>query len=91
MEMAQLFPHVHFRGFDIGTWPALSRSRSADALIALCLLVPIATRYPPRNVQFELTDVNTSVPLRWSDGTFDVVNARFVDMAVSRTVRVLRA
>ncbi len=36
-------------------------------------------------------DVNTSLPLRWSDGTFNVVNARFMDMAVSRTLRVLLA
>ncbi|KAF9472630.1 S-adenosyl-L-methionine-dependent methyltransferase [Pholiota conissans] len=43
-------------------------------------IVPIATRYPPENVQFELTDVNA--PLRWANGTFDVVHSRFVDMAV---------
>ncbi|KJA24902.1 hypothetical protein HYPSUDRAFT_453725 [Hypholoma sublateritium FD-334 SS-4] len=61
IEMAQIFPHVHFRGFDI---------------------VPIATRYPPRNVQFELHDVNAPGPMRWAAGMFDLVNTRFVDMAV---------
>ncbi|KAF8970644.1 S-adenosyl-L-methionine-dependent methyltransferase [Flammula alnicola] len=63
--MAEEFPHVHFRGFDI---------------------VPIATRYPPRNVQFEIHDVNT--PLRWRGGTFDLVHSRFVAMGV-RDYRLL--
>ncbi|KAF8181107.1 S-adenosyl-L-methionine-dependent methyltransferase [Pholiota molesta] len=43
-------------------------------------IVPIATRYPPRNVQFEISDVNS--PLRWANGTFDLVHSRSVDMAV---------
>ncbi|KAF9564172.1 S-adenosyl-L-methionine-dependent methyltransferase [Agrocybe pediades] len=60
IAMAQQFPGVHIRAFDI---------------------VPIATRYPPDNVLFEMHDVN-SIPFRWRDGTFDVVNARDIAMAV---------
>lgn len=47
-------------------------------------LVPIATRYPPSNVQFEIADVNT--PLRWENGTFDLVHSRSVEMAVRNIV-----
>lgn len=71
--------------------PASSRSGSTDARITPRVLVPIATRYPPRNVQFELIDVNTPGPLRWAAGMFDLVNTRFVDMAVRRAVPVLLA
>ncbi|KAF9054053.1 S-adenosyl-L-methionine-dependent methyltransferase [Panaeolus papilionaceus] len=67
MDMAQEFPHVHFRGFDI---------------------VPIATRYPLPRVTFELQDVNTTY--RWDNATFDLVHARFIDMAVRDFPFVLR-
>ena len=50
--------------------PAASRS-----------LVPIATRSPPDNVQFEMADINE--PLRYNNGTFDLVHARSISMAVS--------
>ncbi|KAF8636112.1 hypothetical protein AX17_003815 [Amanita inopinata Kibby_2008] len=43
-------------------------------------IVPIATRYPLANVQFEIHDV--SQQLRWSDGTFDFVHARDLSMAI---------
>ncbi|CAA7262004.1 unnamed protein product [Cyclocybe aegerita] len=43
-------------------------------------IVPIATRYPSNNVQFELDDVNTQY--RWDNGTFDVVHARDITLAV---------
>jgi hypothetical protein len=42
--------------------------------------VPIATRYPHPNVQFSLHDVNT--PTVWVAGTFDLIHARSVTMAV---------
>lgn len=45
------------------------------------ILAPIATRYPPPMVQFEIHDVNSK--FRWHDGTFDLVHARSVSMAVS--------
>ncbi|KAJ7224648.1 S-adenosyl-L-methionine-dependent methyltransferase [Mycena pura] len=44
-------------------------------------IVPIATRYPPENVQFLLHDVNTAAP--WEAGTFDLVHTRSVSMAVT--------
>ena len=43
--------------------------------------MPIQTRYPLSNVQFEIHDVNTN--FRWRDETFDLINARDVNMAVS--------
>ncbi|KAF7321563.1 Methyltransf-25 domain-containing protein [Mycena kentingensis (nom. inval.)] len=43
-------------------------------------LVPFATRYPPANVQFSTHDVNTVAP--WQSGTFDIVHARSISMAV---------
>ncbi|KDR78240.1 hypothetical protein GALMADRAFT_138359 [Galerina marginata CBS 339.88] len=67
IDMAQEYPRVRFRGFDI---------------------VPIATRYPPRHVQFEVDDVNTR--FRWSDSTFELVNARAVAMAVLEYPQVLQ-
>ncbi|KAG6849012.1 hypothetical protein H0H93_011995 [Arthromyces matolae] len=50
-------------------------------------IVPIATRYPPSNVQFEIQDVNT--PYRWRTGSVDFVHARSVSMAVSNFSAVL--
>lgn len=50
--------------------------------------MPIQTRYPLPNVQFEIHDVNTN--FRWQDGTFDLVNARAINMAVSFTHVVAR-
>jgi len=44
-------------------------------------IVPIATRRPLENVQFEIHDVNT--PVRWLDKTIDFVHARNVSMALS--------
>ncbi|KAF8056042.1 S-adenosyl-L-methionine-dependent methyltransferase [Lyophyllum atratum] len=43
-------------------------------------IVPIATRYPRSNVQFEVHDVNS--PYRWSTSSIDIVHARSVSMAV---------
>ncbi|KAF8808331.1 S-adenosyl-L-methionine-dependent methyltransferase [Phlegmacium glaucopus] len=43
-------------------------------------IVPIATQYPLPKVQFEVQDVNTNY--RWREGTFDLVHARSVSMAV---------
>ncbi|KAF8624066.1 hypothetical protein AX15_006078 [Amanita polypyramis BW_CC] len=49
-------------------------------------IVPIATRYPLENTQFEIQ--NISEGLRWSDGTFDLIHARDLSMGV-RDWRVL--
>ena len=77
MEMAQEFPHVYFRGFDIG--------KSEFPRLHLWLMkrdkVPIQTRYPLPKVQFEIHDVNTN--FRWKNETFDLVNSRAINMAVS--------
>ncbi|KAJ7603476.1 S-adenosyl-L-methionine-dependent methyltransferase [Roridomyces roridus] len=44
-------------------------------------IVPIATRYPLPNVQFTMHDANT--PTSYADGTFDLIHARSVTMAVT--------
>ncbi|KAH9886678.1 S-adenosyl-L-methionine-dependent methyltransferase [Cubamyces lactineus] len=43
-------------------------------------IVPIATRYPPRNVIFELHDIME--PFRYASGTIDMVHARSISMAI---------
>ncbi|TCD65162.1 hypothetical protein EIP91_003018 [Steccherinum ochraceum] len=43
-------------------------------------IVPIATRYPPANVMFEMHDIGE--PFRYADGYYDLVHARSVSMAV---------
>lgn len=43
--------------------------------------VPIATRFPRRNVRFEVHDMREQ--LRWGDGTFDLIHARDLSMGVS--------
>lgn len=82
MDMAREFPHVYFRGIDIGNIACviayrLNKHYSNTNLI----LVPIATRYPLPNVQFEIQDVNRNY--RWPNETFDLIHARSVSMAVS--------
>lgn len=49
--------------------------------IIYCTAVPLSTRYPLPNVQFEVDNINER--LRWSDNTFDLVHARSIGMAVS--------
>ncbi|KAI0686928.1 S-adenosyl-L-methionine-dependent methyltransferase [Cytidiella melzeri] len=58
-------------------------------------IVPIATRRPPDNVRFEMADVNQ--PFRYDNGTYDLVHARSISMAVydypgvvDQVARVLR-
>ena len=62
--MSRDFPHVKFYGLDIGVYFSLYAMLhfivDADAT-----LVPIATRTPPRNVQFEMHDIGTA--LRFKD------------------------
>lgn len=79
MEMAEEFPRVLFRGFDIGDnqVPYLRSLGVTDYFS----VVPIATRYPTPNVQFEVDDVNSQ--LRGRERTFDLVNARTIAMTVS--------
>lgn len=43
--------------------------------------VPIATRYPPRNVMFEMHNINER--FRYANGYFDLVHGRSISMAVS--------
>ncbi|KAM6493020.1 S-adenosyl-L-methionine-dependent methyltransferase [Amanita muscaria] len=43
-------------------------------------IVPIATRYPPPNVRFEMHDVGEQ--FRWGNGDFDLIHARDISMAI---------
>ncbi|KAH8092174.1 hypothetical protein BXZ70DRAFT_951500 [Cristinia sonorae] len=43
-------------------------------------IVPIATRYPPANVRFEMHDI--AEPFRYANGTYDLVHGRSISMAV---------
>jgi len=58
-------------------------------------IVPIASRYPPPNVQFEVHDASQS--FRWNDNTFNLVHARSISMAITdypnmlqEVIRILR-
>lgn len=79
LDMARDFPHVSFRGFDIGPIPPFFKYVGLPDIRPRT--VPIATRYPPSNAQFEVHDVNAGY--RWDDGSIDLVYARSVSMAVS--------
>ncbi|KAI0772386.1 S-adenosyl-L-methionine-dependent methyltransferase [Trametes elegans] len=43
-------------------------------------IVPIATRYPPPNVKFEMHNIMD--PLRYATGSIDMVHARSINMAI---------
>ena len=43
--------------------------------------MPIATRYPPHNVNFEMHDIRER--FRFNTGTIDMVHARSITMAVN--------
>ncbi|KAI0743042.1 S-adenosyl-L-methionine-dependent methyltransferase [Daedaleopsis nitida] len=43
-------------------------------------IVPIATRYPPRNVQFEMHDIKER--FRYDAGSMDLIHARSITMAI---------
>lgn len=76
--MAEEFPHVRFDGLDIGEFAILQH---LSRVIAYMGPVPIATRYPPVNVLFEMHDINQS--LRYRDEHYDLVHARSISLAVS--------
>ena len=82
--MARDFPDVRFYGVDIGACP---RSPPAAACPDAgwradhrASAVPIATRYPPRNVQFEMHDIKES--FRFDSASIDFVHARMISLAV---------
>jgi len=76
MDMARLFPHVKIYGVDIGELADRRISTVANYLSA----VPIATRQPEPNVQFEIHDITQR--FRWNDGAMDFIHARNIDLAV---------
>jgi hypothetical protein len=92
--MAAEFPRVEFRGLDLGAWSYQSAMEKPEDLIGHAApplaqiityivslpTVPIQTRYPPRNVRFEIADVTER--LRFADASVDVVHARMACLRV---------
>lgn len=88
--MAEEFPRVEFRGLDLGVWySSLLCMIQALLILTTCTnhhcsvfrpTVPIQTRYPPRNVRFEIADVTER--LRFADASVDVVHARMACLRV---------
>ncbi|KAJ3526258.1 hypothetical protein NMY22_g10236 [Coprinellus aureogranulatus] len=74
-------PQVLDVGCGVGIWIKDMAADFPHAQFTGIDIVPLATRYPPPNVQFELDDVNAQ--LRWGDGHFDLVHARDVILAVT--------
>jgi SAM-dependent methyltransferase len=78
--MSREFSHVKFDGLDIGAYFTPPQLPSQHMVDIWRHAVPIATRSPPDNVRFEMADVNA--PFRYNNGTFDLVHARSISMAV---------
>jgi hypothetical protein len=74
--MATEFPHVYFVGFDHGE----TLFHCFFAYLICLFKVPIATRYPPSNLRFEIENVHANY--HWSDESFDLVHARGINLAV---------
>jgi len=64
-----------------GTWVMDMASQFPNTKFRGFDIVPITTRHPLPNVQFEIHNVNE--PVRWSDNTMDLIHARATDMVVS--------
>jgi hypothetical protein len=60
----------------------MPKEHKLRCLLTMFVAVPIATRYPPANVRFEIADANQ--PLRWDDNTVDLVHIRDMFMAVCK-------
>ncbi|KAG6844102.1 hypothetical protein H0H87_009777 [Tephrocybe sp. NHM501043] len=71
-----------------GKWVLDMAREFPDVLFRGLDIVPIATRYPPTNVQFEVHDVSS--PYRWRTASIDLVHARSISMAVRDYAVVLR-
>ncbi|TCD61220.1 hypothetical protein EIP91_008771 [Steccherinum ochraceum] len=72
------------RALDLGTgtgiWVEEMASEFPDVRFDGLDIVPIASRYPPANVMFEMHDIGE--PFRYADRYYDLVHARSVSMAV---------
>ncbi|KIY71875.1 S-adenosyl-L-methionine-dependent methyltransferase [Cylindrobasidium torrendii FP15055 ss-10] len=77
--MSDLYHHVSFFGLDI--------VQSLEANLE-DYQVPISTRYPPDNVNFEIHDIAT--PMRFQNASIDVVHVRLCSMTVRNYNFILR-
>lgn len=78
MDIAAEFPSVRFTGIDIGAYFSHSLVTQFELTI---YWVPITTRYPLHNVNFELGNINEE--FRWPDATFDFIHGRDISCSVS--------
>ncbi|TFK88253.1 S-adenosyl-L-methionine-dependent methyltransferase [Polyporus arcularius HHB13444] len=67
-------------GTGTGSWVLDMAREFPDVRFYGVDIVPIATRYPPRNVQFEMHDIKEQ--FRYNEGAIDMVHARSITMAI---------
>ncbi|KAF9239465.1 S-adenosyl-L-methionine-dependent methyltransferase [Melanogaster broomeanus] len=91
-EVLALEPGQQKRVLDLctgtGQWLMDMASQFSHVRFSGVDIVPIATRRPLANAQFEILDVTQ--PLRWPDGVMDFVHARSVSLAVPNYPEMLR-
>ncbi|KDQ56028.1 hypothetical protein JAAARDRAFT_180238 [Jaapia argillacea MUCL 33604] len=75
-------------GTGTGVWVLDMAAGFPHAKFMGCDIVPIATRHPPRNVQFEIQDLTEG--LRWDNNSIDFVHARSICLAVKDYPAMLR-
>ncbi|KXN90757.1 hypothetical protein AN958_03644 [Leucoagaricus sp. SymC.cos] len=91
-------PHVLARDPDVkaevldlctgnGRWVMQIASEFPQVLFTGIDIVPIATRYPLPNVNFEIGDI--SEEFRWNSATYDFVHARSISMSVHNYASIL--
>ncbi|OJA20780.1 hypothetical protein AZE42_07016 [Rhizopogon vesiculosus] len=68
-------------GTGTGSWPMDMARSFPHVKIYGVDIVPIATRQPEPNVQFEIHDITQR--FRWKDGAMDYIHARNIDLAVT--------
>ncbi|KAJ8584731.1 S-adenosyl-L-methionine-dependent methyltransferase [Rhizopogon salebrosus TDB-379] len=80
------------RALDLGTgtgnWPMDMARAFPNVKIYGVDIVPIATRQPEPNVQFEIHDITQR--FRWRDGVMDFIHARNIDLAVTNYPALLQ-
>ncbi|RPD67938.1 S-adenosyl-L-methionine-dependent methyltransferase [Lentinus tigrinus ALCF2SS1-7] len=83
-EVLAALPGEQRRVLDLGTgtgsWVLDMAREYPDVRFYGVDIVPIATRYPPRNVLFEMHDIKEQ--FRYDTGAIDMVHARSVTMAI---------
>jgi len=91
-EVLQCLPGEQQRVLDLGTgtgrWVLDMADRFPHVRFNGLDIVPIMSRYPPPNAVFEIHDLDER--LRYDDGSFSLVHARIISMAVRDYPRLLQ-